>query len=86
MIKSNGGGGGTLSNDNAEVIIKVFCPNCGTIKITLKSSVEQGGVKQSGYATNDAVDGRCPVIDCVICGRIFRKSDLKYDFEYKDNW
>ena len=68
---------------NINTKIKIFCPNCGTIKLTTKHDVESGGIR---WSDNEGRQGRSPTIGCDKCNRIFRRSDLIYDFKYDDNW
>lgn len=79
---SCGSGGAGSFTYSEESIIKVFCPNCGTICLTTKRRVLQGGIRFTGAEGN----GTSPTVDCELCSRSFRKGDLEIHFEGKMNW
>lgn len=75
----------------------VWCPNCGTERkdVTL-IEIRDGGIVVSGGKHEGLVQSidssgmhtvyRNPTIKCEKCNRIFRKSDITFEFNYKDNW
>lgn len=94
---SNGSGWGMCEGRNIDKSRSVWCPNCGTEKKdTTLNKIRDGGIIVSGGNNEGLVQSidssgmhivyRNPTVNCEKCNRVFRKSDITFEFNYKDNW